>query len=203
MINIDNLKYKLPRTNYFKKVYKKTQIVIGHTASKDMNHYKGWLNRHNGHYKNTAAFTIDIAGNIHQHFNPKYFSNFIGDTKHNQKVISIVLENEGWLTKSITSGIFTTWIGDEYSDDVTIRYWRGEMYWANYSELQMSSLIHLIKELSLNFNISLQTIGHNTKVDDIYDYKGIIFRSNFSKEFKDLSPAFNYETLKNKIENYE
>ena len=45
----------------------------------------------------------------------------------------------------------------------------------------------------------MKTIGHNTKVDSISDYNGIVFRSNYEKSYTDLSPAFDFEEFKNLI----
>jgi hypothetical protein len=45
----------------------------------------------------------------------------------------------------------------------------------------------------------LKTIGHNTKVDSISEYNGIVFRSNYEKSYTDLSPAFNFEEFKKLI----
>ena len=200
---IDISKYKLPKSNFHVKVHKKSQIVIGHSFSKDMNHYKGWLKRYNGIYKNTSTFTIDINGNIYQHFDPKYYSDFLKKDKHNENIISILLENEGWLSKNEFDGNYYTHTNDKYEGRVFVKNWRNENFWCSYTDKQMSSLIELSRYLSDKFNIPFKSIGHNTKVDGIYDYNGIVFRSNFSKQYSDLSPAFNYELYNNEIHNYE
>ena len=44
-------------------------------------------------------------------------------------------------------------------------------------------------------------IGHNTKIKGIEKFEGIVTRSNFSGDYTDLSPAFNFEEFKKNIEN--
>jgi hypothetical protein len=74
---INKKTYRLPERNYHKEEYTKKQIVVGHTGRKDMYHYSSWLNRHNGYYTKTAAYTIDKECNIYEHYDPKYYSDFI------------------------------------------------------------------------------------------------------------------------------
>lgn len=203
-INIDNVKYKLPENNYYKSVYKKTQIVVGNTFSSNMLHYNGWLTRYGGNYKKTAAFTISSGGKIFEHYDPQYYSDFLSIKNSNQNIIPVLIENDGWLTKDL-DGKYFNWVGNEYTkpDLVVKRSWRNHDYWATYSTKQINSLIKLVRHLSEKFDISLQTIGHNTKVDDIYEYNGVVFRSNYLKECTDLSPAWDYNIFKNKLEHYE
>jgi hypothetical protein len=52
------------------------------------------------------------------------------------------------------------------------------------------------------FNIPLTTIGHNTKVDKLIDYKGIMYKSNMEKHHTDINPSWDCESFKTKIENY-
>jgi len=198
---IDSKTYILPKDNYVRTSKKKSQIVVGNTFSEGMNHYIGWLKRHNGKYKKTAAFTISRNGLIYQHYNPKYYSEFIGINKYDEITITIVLENVGWLNE-INEDLFTI-TGKQYNDLTTIRNWRKHTYWSNYTDEQMTSLLDLSKYLCEKFNIPLQTIGHNTKVEDIYDYKGITFRSNYTKLCTDINPTWDYELFKEKLENYE
>jgi len=195
---INHIDYKLPKNNFINKVYKKTQIVIGNSFNNNMNHYNGWISRYED-YKKTAMFTIDISGNIYQHFDPKYYSNFLQINNIDDRIISIVLENEGWLNK--VDDKYYNLYGNEYIISHLIEYknWRGHQYWVKYNEYQLDSLVLLCKHLCEKFNIKLQTIGHNIKVDDIYDYEGITFRSNYNKWFSDLNPSFEYELFKEKL----
>jgi N-acetyl-anhydromuramyl-L-alanine amidase AmpD len=203
-IIIDKEKYKLPTKNYNRKSKKKSQIVVGNTFSSDMNHYEGWVTRCNGEFKRTAAFTIDINGKIYQHYDPKYSSQFLPIKKANENIIPVMLENVGWLMKDFESGKFYTWVGNEFTNEELIieKRWRNHVYWASYSSKQLDSLVKLSRYLSEKFNIPLRTIGHNTKVDGIYEYMGVTFRSNYIKYCTDLNPAFDYDKFKNKLEYY-
>jgi len=52
----------------------------------------------------------------------------------------------------------------------------------------------LLKEM----NIKFQIIEHNTKINGIEKYDGIVSKSNFDTDYTDVSPAFNFEEfLKN------
>ena len=202
-INIDYTTYKLPEANYYGDINDKTQIVVGNTFSTGMNHYNGWLTRHNGGYKKTAAYTISKDGSIYQHFDPKYYSDFLITKSYSECIIPVVLENQGWLINN--EGILETWVGNEYDnvDSVVKSSWRTHEYWDAYTNEQMTSLVELSKYLTDIFKIPLQTIGYNTKVNDIYDYRGIVFRSNYQKHSTDLSPAWDYELFKNKLKDNE
>ena len=51
--------------------------------------------------------------------------------------------------------------------------------------------------MSIKKNLS----GHNTKINGIEKFKGIVTKSNFDIEFTDLSPAFNFEEFTKEFEN--
>jgi hypothetical protein len=88
-----NCEHLLSLKNYDNIESIKKQIVLGNTFNHDMKHVIGWKHRHNGNYKKTAAFTIDINGVIHKHFDPKYQSKFFNDLILDGKSIVILLEN--------------------------------------------------------------------------------------------------------------
>ena len=56
-------------------------------------------------------------------------------------------------------------------------------------------------ELSEKFGIEKKCIGHNTKVDGIENYYGIITKSNMDTNYTDLSPSFNFEVFIGYLEN--
>jgi hypothetical protein len=201
---IDDKTYQLPNQNYIPIVSKKEQIIIGHTFNHNMRHYNGWLKRYNGNYKKTAAFTISAAGLVYKHFNPIFYSNYFRDYKTNSKSIVILLENDGWLIKDSENNEFITWIGDIYNEPskVVEKRWRGYNFWAPYTKEQFESVTELVKSLCDEFNIPLTTIGHNTKVDKLIDYKGIMYKSNMEKHHTDINPSWDCESFKTKIENY-
>lgn len=202
---IDDKTYELPDANYNKQETIKKQIIIAHTASDNMRHFVKWKHRLSGRYKKTAAFTIDFAGNVYQHFDPIYFSEMFGNLDQDKKSIIILLENEGWLTKNSEKNEFLNWIGHIYNrpDSVHERKWRGYTHWAPYTKEQFESTVELVGKLCDDFFIDKLAVPHNTKIDNLDDFKGVLYRSNFEKHYTDLSPAWNCEEFKYKLETNE
>jgi N-acetyl-anhydromuramyl-L-alanine amidase AmpD len=200
---INDTTYTLPITNYYKNETDKKRIVIGSSFSIDMQHYNGWLTRYNGKYKKTAAYTIDISGNIHQHFNPKYYCEIIGNSEFDESTILILIENEGWLVKDLNDeNKYITYVGNIYkrADEVFVKKWRHNNYWAPYKEEQLNSLIYLINELCGQFNIPKNVMVHNTKVYNGYSYEGILYKSNLNKYFTDVNPSWDFLKIKDNVE---
>jgi hypothetical protein len=193
--------YMLSKGNYVKIESIKKQIVIGNTNNHDMKHYIGWVNRYNGKYKKTAAFTIGIDGIIYKHFEPKYQSEYFNNIEQNNKSIIILLENDGWLIKDVEKNSFLSWLGYIYKeDDVFEKKWRTQSYWAQYRKEQIDSATILVKELCKEFFIPLTAMTHNVKMNDLDDYTGILYKSNIETYYTDLSPAFDFEYFINNIE---
>lgn len=199
---IDEKTYELPETNYFKEQTIKKQIIIAHSSLSEMNHIIKWKHRLNGHYKKTAAFTIDLAGNIYQHFDPIYFSELFGNLEQDKQRIQILLENEGWLIKNEKKNQFINWCGHIYNrpESVIERKWRGYTFWAPYSDAQVEATRKLVNKLCDDFYIKKEVIAHNTKVDNLEGVEGILYKSNFEKHYTDLSPAWNCENFKYNLE---
>jgi hypothetical protein len=197
-----NTDYKLTNLNYYEEIYEKKQIIIGSTLSVGMNHYDLWGKKINGKFKGIYHYTIGLNGIIYNHFDPKFYSTPLNLKDYDNFIISIALENEGWLAKDFNKNELITWSGDIYKrNDTPIEIkWRGKLRWAPYSEKQMDSLIKLCIKLAKDFNIPLKTVNHNTKIDNISKKRGIYYRSNYTINYLDVSPAFNFETFKNKIE---
>ena len=198
-MRINKTKYKLGEDNYFNNLTNKTQIVFINTGFEGMRHIKGWKNRKCGEYKKTASFTIDEGGKIFEHYDPIHFSYFNGDLDIDSRVIVIALSNPGWLEKN-DEDEYITWYGDIYSKDVYEKRWRNHTYWAKYTDKQLKSATKLVTKLSKDFGITPRCIGHNTKVDGIEYFDGIAYRSNYFSERTDLSPAWDNEEFKNKLE---
>ena len=199
---INNSSYILSEKNYYLLENKKKQIVIGNSFNKGMNHFLGWTNRLNGEYKRVSNFTVDIYGNIYQHFDSKYYSEFLPFSLSNKNIISIVLENQGWLEYDIKDKKYLTYIGNYYDGvGITEKRWRNHSFWDNYTEKQVESLVELSKFLLDKHGIPKKVLSHNTHVRDITGFEGVSYRSNWIKDSTDLSPSFNFEIFKNKVEN--
>lgn len=201
-LKINNQTYKLDTDNYIKRHQSKKQIVIGNTFSQNMNHFNGWKTRHGGKFKRTAPFTIDLYGNIYQHYSPEYYSEFFGVEGLDEHIVPILIENEGWLVKDIVNDEYINYVGNIYNrkEDIVEKRWRDQKYWAAYTEQQITSAVKLSQYLCKLFGIPLEAVGHNVKFDGIYDFNGIVYKSNYDKHYSDLSPAWDFVDFKTKLE---
>ena len=135
---LDEKTYVLSENNYIKQETKKTQIVIGHTFNDQMKHFFGWKHRYNGKYKKTAAFTIDAAGFVYKHFEPKFKSDFFNSDDLNDKSIIILLENYGSLSKVVEKNQYIKI--DAYKVRFRLIEVSFESAWYFYNLLQMRIL---------------------------------------------------------------
>jgi N-acetyl-anhydromuramyl-L-alanine amidase AmpD len=195
LLDIDKDTYVLNNTNFYNKTFKKTQIVIGHSGRKDMRHFESWLNRRNGKYRKTSPFSIDSNGNIYQHFDPSYYSDFLGG-EQDKNIISITLVNQGWL-KLNENNVYVDWLGHIYSKETGVveKNWRDYRYWCRYSDEQLESLKKLIIYLCDKFDIEKNIITNNVYNENTDIFKGVVFRSNYFKDLTDVSPAFEIEKI--------
>jgi hypothetical protein len=201
---IDKETYKLEDINYLNVETSKKRIVIGNSFSIDMNHYNGWVKRYNGKYKKTAMYTISIEGKIYEHFNPKYHSEIIGNKDFDESSITILLENEGWLIKDLNvKNRYITYVGNIYNriDEIFVKKWRHNNYWAPYTQKQIDSTILLVNKLCDEFGILKNVVHHNTKISDGYSYEGILYKSNLDTNFTDVNPSWDFVEIKKQIEN--
>lgn len=197
-----NEDYVLSESQYFNLECGKSQIIIGNSLSTGLNHIDKWKKILNGECKSTSPFTISRDGVIYKHYEPKYYSDFINVDSLNRKIISITLENEGCLWKNKEEKCYYTYLGTIYNSKKVVDIkWRERQYWAPYTTKQINSLVKLCKELCVEFNIPMVTVDNNTVKHSIHEFEGIGFRSNFSKYYYDVSPAFDVIDFKNKIEN--
>lgn len=202
---IDENKYKLSVKNYIETETIKRQIIIGHTGVGQESLAHKWANRLNGKYTKTAAFTIDKLGNIYKHFDPLYCSNILGNVEQDKKSIVILLENEGWLVKDSEKNSYINWVGHIYNkpEDIFEKKWRNYSYWAPYTKEQFESTLKLVDKLCDEFYIPKIAVPHNTKIDILDTFSGVLYKSNIEKHYTDLSPAWKFEEFKYKLENNE
>lgn len=194
--------HKLSDLNYFNEETDKTQIILTHSGVPFQKFMSKLKYRLNGKYKKTPAFTIDVDGKIYKHFDPKYYSINTGNQIMDKSIITVCLINEGWLDKDIMNNKYYNWIGDIYKrdDDVIEKRWRGHEFWAPYTQQQTDSLLWLVNKLCHQFKIDKKFVGHNTKIDNVRSFNGIVFRSNYFFEVSDLSPAFDLDYFKLKLD---
>lgn len=191
--------YSIDNLFYYDDKHFKEQIVLCHT-SRPLQFYKNSLMyRLDGDYRKIPTYIISKKGETIQNFDENYYSDFIGVEYIDKKVIVICLENLGWLNYNQLNNKYANWIGDIYKGDVYQKRWRDHTYWSAYSDKQIKVTAKLIKMLCTELHIPLKLIGHNTRVDGIEDFKGITTRSNYNDLWTDLSPSFDFEKLKQYI----
>ena len=191
MVNInENL-----NLNCLGKQKKKKQIILTHTGRKIDDYISSLKNRHNGKYNKVPHFIISRDGFVYKALPEIGYSNYFKNNNINQNSIIISLENLGWLEKRPLTDYYVNWIDDIYKGEIYERKWRDYFFWQPYTEKQVEICAKLCNSIINDFSIDKKCIGHNTKVDGVERYGGIISRSNFNSNYTDLSPAFNFENF--------
>ena len=187
----------------FEKNKKKRQLILCHSNRPAENFLNSLKYRKNGNYDKIPNYFITKDGKILNLISDDSYTNYFTDEEVNRNSIIICLENLGWLKKTPLGLSYSNWIGDIYSKSIFEKKWKDKLYWEPYSEEQLNSLVELSKKLLGKFSIDNKFIGHNTKVDGVKLFNGIVCRSNYNSRYTDISPAFQYEKFKNLIENDE
>jgi N-acetyl-anhydromuramyl-L-alanine amidase AmpD len=180
---------------------KKKQIILSHTSRNIKDYISSLKYRYDGKYDKIPNFIIGRDGVIYRLLPETGYTNYLNDLNLNRNSINISLENLGWLEKIPLKDSYVNWIGDIYKQEVFERKWRDYFYWQPYTEQQIDSCAELCKVLINDFSIDKKCVGHNTKVDGVERFEGIVSKSNFDSLFTDLSPAFNFENFLKKIDN--
>ena len=139
-------------------------------------------------------------GQILQLLGNNEHSNYFTSPNINRNSIIVCLENLGWLKKEPLSNHYVNWIGDIYKGNVFEKKWRDYYFWQPYTSIQVENTSILCSKLLKEMKIKNQVIGHNTKINGIERYDGIVSKSNFDTDYTDVSPAFNFEEFLKKIE---
>jgi hypothetical protein len=157
--------------------------------------------RHNGSYSKIPNYFVDREGKVVKLLEDNQYSKFFYKNEINKKAIFVCLENLGWLEKQPLKNGYINWIGNIYNSVVVQKKWRDYYYWQPYTEEQLKSTSELCLKLCNNNSIKIQVLGHNTKINGIENFEGIVTRSNFLTEITDLSPAFDFELFEKQIKN--
>jgi len=219
--------YIVNEYSYYNEVFIKKNIVLHHTngwvvakGTKDqpsMNHIGWWNSRNTPEYTATngrvsTAFSIDYAGNIYQHFDPKLWAYHLGLGKArnflDKQSIGIELTNEG--SMKLIDGQFYWYSGEvpikyNRTNDTPFHYgkdWRGYTYFAPYSKQQIDATVWLLRYLCDEYNIERNFIENcEYKTDEIFSnrFSGIYNHANVRLDKQDLSPAFPFKEVGMKI----
>lgn len=179
----------------------KTQIILTHSSRSIIPFINSLKHRINGKNQKIPHFLIDREGKIIQLLDELEVPKLFKDDNYNRNGIVICYENLGWLEKEVLKSYHINWIGNIYTNKVTNRKWRDYYLWQPYTEEQINSSVKLCKMISEKHGIKLKMVGHNTKVKGVESFEGIITRSNFDEHSTSVSPAFDFEYFKKKLEN--
>lgn len=196
MKNNLNIIDKTIETN-FKKLEKKTQILLSNTNRNILDYMVSIKYRFGGNPKRLPHYIVGRDGKIIKLIDDLVDGNFVNNVRVNNKSVVVCLENLGWLQKEPIKLFYINWIGDIYKEKVVNRKWRDYNYWQPYTDVQIEKTVELCKEICKNNNIPLQTVGHNARIKGVEEFNGIISRSNFDNLATDLSPAFDFEKFNN------
>ena len=174
---------------------KKKQIILCHT-SREVGEYLVSLKfRYNSKFDRIPNFIVTRDGNILQLLPEQAYTNYFADEVINKNSIIISLENLGWLEKKPLSNYYINWKGSIYNQEVYEKKWRDFFFWEPYSEEQINSTAELCLHLTEILKIKKNCVGHNTRIDGVEHFEGIVSKSNFDSRFTDLNPSFNFDTF--------
>jgi N-acetyl-anhydromuramyl-L-alanine amidase AmpD len=177
----------------------KKQIILCHTSSEVEEYLASLKYRYNSKYDKIPNYIITKNGTILQLLTNDGHTNFFTQENINKNSIIICLENLGWLEKKPLTTYHINWKGSIYNQQVYDKKWRDFFFWEPYTESQINSTAELCNSLINEVKIKKNCIGHNTKVDGIEHFEGIVSRSNFNEKYTDLNPSFNFETFTKKL----
>jgi N-acetyl-anhydromuramyl-L-alanine amidase AmpD len=180
---------------------KKKQIILSHTSRDVKNYLMSLKYRYNGKYDKVPNYIVNREGKILKLLNDNEHSNYFSEPNINRNSIIVCLENLGWMEKEPLKNSHINWIGNIYKEKIYEKKWRDYFFWQPYTEIQIEKTAELCNHLMKELSITKECIGHNTKINGVERYEGIVTKSNFDSEFTDVSPAFNFEQFIKLIEN--
>jgi len=193
---IDRETYKINDKNYYKEEQPKSQIILSSSNRKGNNFLIRQKKKENGLTTTWNTYTITRDGIIYEHYNPVYYSDFIGDQNIDIKSVSIVLENMGPLLYNDNKDSFYNDLNEKFDgkeEDVFMKEWRGYKYYEPYTKDQYNAVVFLTRLLCLELNITDDTYGHNAHEEGSKYFNGIISKSNLDVNSSDLNPSFDFK----------
>jgi N-acetyl-anhydromuramyl-L-alanine amidase AmpD len=196
---------------YYEEKNTKTQIVLHFTAG----YLKGdvaALTKPNNHV--STPFIIARNGTILSMWSSAFWSyhlgsGAIGGNKNGcKRTIAIEISNIGYL-KKIGDQLVTVYSDtDDYCELEEAYYhtkldtpFRGQEYYATFSEKQYDSLISLLRYLTAEYNIPRAFLPENKRyevgsVNELPEFRGITSHINYRTSGKwDIGPAFDWERV--------
>lgn len=200
-MHIDKETFKVTDDHYYPQPFEKHQIILAESLRAGHNFLIRLKNKDFGKSTAYPTFTISRKGEIFQHFDPKYYSDFLGIDSIDKHAISISLENMGKLFLRYEDDVYVNWC-DEIcpKDEVFHRDWKEYSYWQMYTDEQFNALVWLCEKLCNDFKIHKDCIGFNFFNEETKYFKGIVCRGNYSYDFCDLNPSFNFKGFMEQLE---
>jgi len=200
ILSLDKDTYPIDQQNYHQVKSKKTQIIVGGSLRKGSNHIQHLKTKDFGTSKKWPTYSITREGVIFQHYDPSYYSDYMGIKEIDKKSISIVLENMGMLFYDANKECFMNWINEECNDKlIHEKLWKNCRYWETYTNKQYDSLSLLCGQLCKEQEIALDALGFNVYQEDTDKFNGIVTRSNFDSDYTDLNPSFDFQKFLKKL----
>ena len=194
-MHIDKETYQILSNNHYKRKSVKTQIVLATSLRKDNNHITRLQHKDYGKSKKWNTYTINREGEVFQHFDNKFHTDFLGIKEGDKRSISIVLENMGCLFQT-TDGKYINWLNEYCEEDLVLeRELFGYEYWEKIRAKQLESLVLLCGELCEQHGIPKVCVDFNHYHKDIHKFRGIVFRSNYIEDSSDINPLFDIQKL--------
>ena len=180
---------------------KKKQIILCHTSREVEEYLTSLKFRYNESYDKIPNYVVTRFGKVLQLLPDIGHSSFFKKENINRNSVIISLENLGWLEKKPLTNHYINWKGSIYNEKVFEKKWRDFFFWQPYTTNQIETLALLCKKLTDELQIEKRCIGHNTKVEGVEQYEGILCRSNYETVYTDLNPSFNFTTFEKLLEN--
>lgn len=197
MLNIE----KYGNFKFTGKHKKKTKIVLCHT-SREVGEYLTSLKfRYFGKYDKIPHYVVTKEGKILQLLPDDTYANFLTEETLNKSSIIISFENLGWLEKKPLTNDYINWKGSIYNQQVYEKKWRDFFFWEPYTISQLQAAAGLCSQLIETFHIEKRCTGHNTRIDGIENFDGILSKSNLDSKYTDLNPSFDFTSFTKYIEN--
>ena len=195
MKQIDKKTYRVNNKNRYSEVHKKKQILIASSLRKSNYHIVRLQNKEIGQSKRWCTYSISRDGKVYEHYDPKYYSDFINDKSIDKHIISIVLENMCVLFKT-PKGVLINSLNEVCDEENSgLKNWIGKTHWETYPDKQMKSLVRLIKYLCDEFDIPKKLMQFHYHHEKTNMFNGIVFRSNYDEESSDVNPFMDIDKL--------
>lgn len=204
---IDNNTYPANNNSYIAAKKTKQHIVITNSNRKDSNYIKHLINRTNYSVTDMPCFTISREGKVYQHFDSRYYSNYIDIDSIDKKAIVIMLENAGKVRYDSRKKMFYTDLNENIASERIILMKQSSVisYYETYPDVQLESLAKLCDLLCSKHMIEDNIIQFDIYNETIAEFEGVIFMSNIYDNPWYRNPTFNikdFKNLYNKVSSY-